>query len=229
MLSSASGARPRLVWTSMPVALMTGVIRDARSRSRFERRLEMIASAPGMVFSDRSPCRCRRTAWTTTGGGRPGSPSTCRMLSTEGIARSRDAFMIAGLHEVARVQRRERCRLAIRKSEAHQTLPAALVHVVHQLHHAPGAQSQRVMLQGAGRQQQQRVKHLVVEAGRVPQRVVTTTDRVGQTRPEFGLAGEMLAQMREAERHVPRFILRGEPGDGGRDRIGSVTLDKPEK
>jgi len=92
MLSAASGARPRLVCTSTPVALMTGVMRDARSCSRLERMLATIASGLGMAFGDRSACRCRRTACTTTGAGRPVSPSVCRILSTEGIARKRAVF-----------------------------------------------------------------------------------------------------------------------------------------
>ena len=39
----------------------------------------------------------------------------------------------------------------------------------------------------------------------------------------------MLAEMREAERHVPRFVLRGEPGHGRRHRVGRVPLDEPQQ
>src|SRR5262245_24197289 len=92
MLSALSGARPRFVWTMIPVALITGVMRDARRRSRLDRISATIASAPGMTFDDRRVCRYRRTAGTTTGAGSPVSPNDCRILSTEGIARRREAF-----------------------------------------------------------------------------------------------------------------------------------------
>ena len=51
-----------------------------------------MASAPGMIFFERSVCRYRRTAATTTGAGSPVSPSNCRILSTAGIARRREGF-----------------------------------------------------------------------------------------------------------------------------------------
>ena len=46
MLSVPSGARPRFVWTRMPVPLMTGMMREARKRCRARRISATMASEP---------------------------------------------------------------------------------------------------------------------------------------------------------------------------------------
>ena len=44
-----------------------------------------------------------------------------------------------------------------------------------------------------------------------------------------GVAAQMLAEMRETERDVARFVLRGEPGHRRGDRIRCVPLDEPQQ
>ena len=39
----------------------------------------------------------------------------------------------------------------------------------------------------------------------------------------------MLAEVRQPKRHVPRFILRGQPRDRSRHRVGRVLLDEPQQ
>ena len=93
MLSAASGARPRFVWTRIPVALITGMMREAQAiEARTDVRDDRVGAEEWPFDCDRSACRCRRTASTTTGAGSPVSPNDCRILSTEGIARRREVF-----------------------------------------------------------------------------------------------------------------------------------------
>ena len=101
MTSAPSGARPKLVCTRMPVPLITGRMREARRSCRPERMRASTASTSGMAFCDRSAFSSRRTTSTTIGRGSPVSPSDCSTLSTEGIARRRDAFH-AEMREVDR-------------------------------------------------------------------------------------------------------------------------------
>ena len=44
-----------------------------------------------------------------------------------------------------------------------------------------------------------------------------------------GIATQMLAQMPEGERHMAAFVLKGEMGDLGGDRVGSVAVQKRQK
>ena len=90
------------------------------------------------------------------------------------------------------MKRGQRGRFGLGESQADEALPAALVHVVNELHDASRSLPQRLVLPGPGRHQHQRVEHFVVEAGRVAQRVVAPTDRVGQARAEIGLARQVL-------------------------------------
>ena len=66
------------------------------------------------------------------------------------------------------------------------------------------------MLPRAGRHQQQRVEDLGVEPGGVAERVVPPATASARRGRKAGSRAQMLAEVREAERDVPRLVLRGE-------------------
>ena len=68
-------------------------MRDARTSAGWRGCARARRRRRESSFCERSACRSRRTASTTIGRGSPVSPSDCRTLSTDGIARRRDGFM----------------------------------------------------------------------------------------------------------------------------------------
>jgi hypothetical protein len=107
--------------------------------------------------------------------------------------------------------------------------PASHVHVAHELEETTGSVAQCLVFPRPAGHQQQRVEDLVVQPGRMTQRIVPASDRIGQARTEFGLPREVLTEMREAERHVARFVLGGEPRNRRGYRIRGIALDEPEQ
>src|SRR5262249_56584859 len=61
------------------------------------------------------------------------------------------------------------------------------------------------------------------------QRFVTPCDGQRQTFAQGRVGRELVLQMADAEGDVARFILRDQQGDPARERIGRVTLEKPEQ
>src|SRR5262245_16025324 len=69
-----------------------------------------------------------------------------------------------GLHEVARVKRREFSGFRVRKSQPLESRLPSLVHILNESKHALRPLPQRFVLPRPGGHQQQRVEHLVVQA-----------------------------------------------------------------
>jgi len=88
--------------------------------------------------------------------------------------------MRRGLHEVARVQPRQGGRLVFFKPYPTELSPASDVHVVDKLCYPAAALSQSVMVPRPCGEQSECVQHLLVEAGRVPQRIMSAVHRMGQ-------------------------------------------------
>ena len=120
-------------------------------------------------------------------------------------------WFLEGLHEVARVQRGQGGCLCFGESQAGETLPASLVHVLNKLKDTSRPLPQGLVLPRPGRHQEQRIKDFVVKASRVAQRIVTPAYRIRKARVETGLARQMLTEMGEAKRHVPCFVLGRHP------------------
>src|SRR5688572_6013857 len=126
-------------------------------------------------------------------------PPPCDRLVSRTVVRGSLSFIIFFRYMKLRNEARTIPPPRHQESQAHQAFAPSLVHVMDELHHASRTQPQRVVVPRSCSHQQQRVEHLVIESCRMPQCVVPTTDRIGETRPEFGLAGEMLTEMRKSE------------------------------
>ena len=113
MLSGPSGARPRLVWTRIPVPLITGVRRDARRSCRLERMSATIASArlesssSSEASSDAGALRRRRPA--LEGRCHQATAGFCRpTVSLEDVRSSCDGRVLI----MAAIPRRALCAIA---------------------------------------------------------------------------------------------------------------------
>jgi hypothetical protein len=133
------------------------------------------------------------------------------------------------LHEIAGVKSRQLFRFGFGESESHQAFSPSIVHVARQLQDPPISFPQIRVPPGPGRHEQQSVEDFCVEAGRMSKDLMPTTNGVGQPWAQARIGAEMLAEVRETKRHMPRLILRRKPHDRRRDRIGGLLLDEPEQ
>ena len=81
----------------------------------------------------------------------------------------------------------------------------------------------------AGGEDREGVVDRVRQAGGGSQGVMAPPHGRGQLPSERGVAPEVLAQVAHGEGHVAGFVLKGEVGDAGGDRIGGVALDEGEQ
>src|ERR1700723_3582719 len=91
------------------------------------------------------------------------------------------------------------------------------------------AAAQVLGIPGTGRNQHQRVENFSIQARGVLQRVVASANRIRQSRPKTAVIVQVLRQMGDAEGDMPPLILRGEFRNSRGDRIGRVSLDKPQE
>ena len=117
------------------------------------------------------------------------------------------------LHEAPRVERSQGDGVLLLEAEPDETFLAALVHGPLQSLHTFPTSAERVVVPTAGGEQDERVEHLVVEAGGVGERVVAALDRGGEARAQGRVLGDVARQVREPERDVARLVLRGEARD----------------
>ena len=88
LVGGAMGARPRLVWTTTPVPLMTGCSRESARSSKRCRMVSVMASASGMFSALRIAANSARMVFTTNGRGSGQSATASSSVSTPGMARS---------------------------------------------------------------------------------------------------------------------------------------------
>jgi hypothetical protein len=114
-----------------------------------------------------------------------------------------------GSHEVPRMQRRQALRLALGEAEPLEPPSAACRHFRLEGLHFGEALRDGLGRPLAGREQDQRVEHFVIESRGVAQRVVASLDRCRQPTAQARVLRQMRLEMGHAKGDVPRLILPG--------------------
>src|SRR5882672_12274498 len=133
----------------------------------------------------------------STGGAvfdRPTSSARSRSISASDIRGTRipSELALRVSHEVARVQRRQPGRVVGGEPEAAEAEPAAVVHLARQRDDGGVAAPQGRRVPAAGGEHDQRVEHLLVEAGGVGERSVAALDRGGEPAAQRRIGGELV-------------------------------------
>ena len=110
------------------------------------------------------------------------------------------------------MQGREGRRIPGREAKACEALLPVAVHVGLQLADLGVALAECARLPGPRSEEDERVEHLLVEAGCVLQSVAPVLDGRVQARLEGRVQGRVTLQVGEAERHVPGLVLGRHPG-----------------
>ncbi len=110
-----------------------------------------------------------------------------------------------------------------------ETPPPALVHVEPERDHRVVTARERVVVEAPGGEQDEGVEDLLVEAGGVLERGVAVLDGARQAPEERGIVRGVLAQVGQAEGHVPRLVLAREPRHLARHRIGRVRVQEAQE
>ena len=136
-----------------------------------------------------------------------------------------------GVSEVARVERRQRARPPRRRSRAESRRwrrPSSIVAL--QLDHRGVTAAQRRRRPASRGEQDQRVEDLLVEARRCARarRGGARSAAASRSRSD-GSCATWRCEVREAERDVARLVLRREPRDLARARIGRVIAEEPQQ